>query len=78
MIAENSKRWEIDLHYEAIVTTVVEANSEKEAIEKAIKANGRYIDNVELAYSKAAETDKEPDDDSDMNSDDDGDESRFV
>lgn len=46
------KKWEVDLHYEAIITEEVEAETEQEAIEIAKARNGEYVDEVKLAYSK--------------------------
>lgn len=69
MDKKEPKYWEVDLHYNAIVTEVVEADTQEEAIQKAIDKNGRRIDDVELSYSKASITDKKPDDDTNINDD---------
>lgn len=45
--------WEVDLHYEAIVTETVEAATEDEAIQEAVKLNPAYIDDVKMSYIKA-------------------------
>ena len=50
---DTPKKWEVDLHYQAIVTEEVMAVTEQEAIEKAIAENGRYLDDVKLTYTKA-------------------------
>lgn len=54
------KYWEVDLHYNAIVTEIVEADTQEEAIQKAIDKNGRRIDDVSLSYSNASVTAKKP------------------
>lgn len=65
MDKKEPKYWEVDLHYNAIVTEVVEADTQEEAIQKAIDKNGRRIDDVSLSYSNASITDKKPDDEDD-------------
>ena len=45
------KKREVDLHYQAIVTEEVEAETEQEAIEIAKEINGEYLDSVELSHS---------------------------
>lgn len=44
------KKWEVDLHYQAIVTEEVEAETEQEAIEIAMEINGEYLDDVKLSH----------------------------
>lgn len=55
MADKKLKTFEVDLTYRAIVTETVTAYTKQEAIEKALKANGRYLDDVEYSYSTVNE-----------------------
>lgn len=55
MADKKLKTFEVDLTYRAIVTETVTAYTEAEAIEKALRENGRYLDDVEYAYSTVNE-----------------------